>query len=438
MFEEVLFKNRRPDRPATIDEYRQSGGYEALTKAVQERTPEEVRQLVLASGLRGRGGAGFPTGRKWGFIPDDAGFPRYVVPNTDEMEPGTFKDRVLVNIDPHLVIEGIILTGYAVRAQSAYFFIRPSYELDAQLIEREVEVARQAGFLGNNILGRDFSFDIVVHRSAGRYICGEATAQVNAIQGNRAHPIKDRHMASDGLWHRPTIVNNAETLACIPPILRHGAEWFKGLARTKTGAGTKLYCVSGKVNRPGCFELPIGTTLREIVEESAGGLLPGSELKAVMPGGASTAFMPAKYYDVEMDFEPLQQIGHRLGTAAIMVFDHCTCLVAATLNLIEYFSRESCGSCTPCREGLPYIRDLLWRIEAGEGKEEFIPMLQQMARHMDNAYCGFAPGAAESVLGLLKYFSDEIREHISQKKCPFGTVYRPQCRLWYPPEENKS
>ena len=434
MFEEVLFKNRRPDRPATLDEYRQSGGYEALIEAVKQRTPEEVRQLVLDSGLRGRGGAGYPTGRKWGFIPADAGFPRYVVPNTDEMEPGTFKDRVLVNIDPHLILEGIILAGYAVRAETAYFFIRPSYELDAQLIEREAEVARQAGFLGKNILGSDFSFEMVVHRSAGRYICGEATAQVNAIQGNRAHPMKDRHMADDGLWHRPTIVNNVETMACVPHILRHGADWFKGLARSRTGAGTKLYCVSGKVNKPGCYELPIGTPLREIIEGPAGGLLPGSELKAVMPGGASTAFMPAKYYDVEMDFDPLRAVGHRLGTAAIMVFDHNTCLVAATLNLIEYFSRESCGYCTPCREGLPYIRDLLWRIECGEGREEFIPMLQQMAGHMGKSYCAFAPGAAESVLGLLKYFLDEVREHISQKKCPFEKAYRPYRQLWYPAE----
>ena len=409
MSAEVLFQNRRPDRPATIDEYRQSGGYEALREVLTKRTPEEVQQLVLASGLRGRGGAGYPTGRKWAGIPPGAGFPRYVVPNTDEMEPGTFKDRVLVNIDPHLVIEGIILAGFAVRAETGFFFIRPSYAMDAELIEREAAIAREAGFLGRNILGSDFSFDLIVHRSAGRYICGEATAQVNAIQGNRAHPMKDRHMADDGLWHRPTIVNNVETLACVPHILRHGADWFKGLARSKTGAGTKLYCVSGMVNKPGCYELPIGTPLRDLIEGPAGGLLPGSELKAVMPGGASTAFMPTKYYDVEMDFDPLQAVGHRLGTAAIMVFDHNTCLVAATLNLIEYFSRESCGYCTHCREGLPYIRDLLWRIEAGEGREDFIPMLQQMARNMDKAYCAFAPGAAEAVLGLLKYFMDEVR-----------------------------
>ncbi len=434
MADEVLFKNRRPGRPATLDEYRESGGYEALTEAVKQRTPEEVQQLVLASGLRGRGGAGYPTGRKWAGIPANASFPRYVVPNTDEMEPGTFKDHWLVNIDPHLVIEGIILSGYAVRAARGFFFIRPSYEMDAELIERELEVARAHGFLGKNILGSDFSFDLVVHRSAGRYICGEATAQVNAIMGHRAHPMKDRHMASDGLWHRPTIVNNVETLSCVPQILKNGAEWFKGLAKTPTGAGTKLYCVSGKVNKPGCYELPIGTRLSEIIDGPAGGMLPGSEFKACLPGGASTAYLPPKYYDVEMDFDPLRAVGHRLGTAAIMVFDQNTCLVAATLNLIEYFARESCGYCTPCREGLPYIRDLLWRLESGEGKAEFIPMLAQMAGHMAKSYCAFAPGAAESVQGLLRYFEDEIREHISQRRCPFKEPYHPCRQLWCPAE----
>ena len=270
---------------------------------------------MLDSGLRGRGGAGFPTGRKWGFIPADAGFPRYVVPNTDEMEPGTFKDRVLVNIDPHLVIEGIILAATPSGPRPAYFFIRPSYELDAQLIEREVEVARQAGFLGKNILGSDFSFEMVVHRSAGRYICGEATAQVNAIQGNRAHPMKDRHMADDGLWHRPTIVNNVETLACVPHILqtrggvvqRPGPDQDRGrhqaLLRQRQGQQARLLRTAHRHAAAGRSS-----------KSSAGGMLPGSEFKAVLPGGASTAFMPAKYYDVEMDFDPLKAVGHRLGT----------------------------------------------------------------------------------------------------------------------------
>jgi NADH-quinone oxidoreductase subunit F len=416
MAQQVLLLNRQTDRPLSFDEYRQNGGYEALIATLGSKTPAEVRQIVLDSGLRGRGGAGFPTGRKWGFIGKE--HPRYLVPNTDEMEPGTFKDRVLVNVNPHLVLEGIILSAYAISAAHGIFFIRPSYEMDAELIERELAVAREARFLGNNILGSDFSFDLQVHRSAGRYICGEATAQVNAIMGRRPHPNKEVHMTDQGLWGKPTIVNNVETLACVPHILQKGPEWFKALARTPDGAGTKLYCVSGRVNRPGCYELPIGTPLSEIIAE-AGGMSPGSELKAFLPGGASTSFMPKQFFEVEMDFEPLKATGNRLGTGAIIVFDQNTCLVGATLNLIDYFARESCGFCTPCREGLPFIRDLLLRLENGQGKEEFIPMLRQMADHMFQAYCAFAPGAASPVLGLLNHFEAEIQEHISQRQCPF-------------------
>jgi len=421
MFEPVLFKNRRLEGPATIDEYRASGGYEALTRALTNLTPKDVRQLVLDAGLRGRGGAGFPAGRKWAGVPDDGAFPRYLLPNTDEMEPGTFKDRILVNADPHLVIEGIILAAYAVSAARGIFFIRPSYEQDAALIERELEIARQAGFLGRNILGSSFSFDITVHRSGGRYICGEASAQVNAIQGRRPNPIKGGpHLSEKGLWGKPTIVNNVETLSCVPHILRHGADWFRGLARSEGGAGTKLYCLSGRIKLPDCYELPIGTRLSEIIEGSGGGLPDSSEFKAALPGGASTAFLPKKFYDIEMDFEPMKKAGQRLGTGAIIIFDQNTCLVAATLNLIEYFARESCGWCTPCREGLPFVRELLRAIEHGEGKEEHIVMLRQMAGQMRHAYCAFAPGAAQPVLGLLNHFEAEIREHISQKKCPFG------------------
>jgi NADH-quinone oxidoreductase subunit F len=419
MAEQVLLLNRKPDRPLTLSEYREQGGYEALSDTLKHRTPEEVRQAVLASGLRGRGGAGFPTGKKWSFV--GKAHPRYIVPNTDEMEPGTFKDRVLVNVNPHLVIEGITLAAYAIAAAQGIFFIRPSYEMDAQLIERELAVARDAGFLGKGILGSAFDFDLVVHRSAGRYICGEATAQVNAIMGKRPHPNKEAHMAEAGLWGQPTIVNNVETLACVPHILRKGPEWFKGLSRTPDDAGTKLYCVSGRVSRPGCYEMPNGTPFREILEE-AGGMSPGSEFKAFLPGGASTNFMPRQYFDIAMDFESFRKTGNRLGTGAIVVFDQKTCLVGATLNLIEYFARESCGFCTPCREGLPYMRDLLQRLERGEGKEEFIPMLTQMAHHMDKAYCAFAPGAAAPVLGLLRYFEDEVREHISQRQCPCPCV----------------
>jgi NADH-quinone oxidoreductase subunit F len=421
MSEQVLFKNRKEGRPATFEEYRESGGYEALIRAVNDLSPREVRQKVLESGLRGRGGAGFPTGRKWESIPDDAPAPRYILPNSDEMEPGTFKDRVLVNLDPHLVIEGIILAGYAVSAERGIFFIRPSYEKDAELIERELVVARQHGLLGKNILGSDFSFDIAVHRSGGRYICGEASAQVNAIQGNRPNPMKyGPHLTEKGLWGKPTVVNNVETLSCVPHILTRGVEWFKKLGTAPGSPGTKLYCVSGCIQKPGCYELPTGTRLSEILEGSAGGMPPGSEFKACMPGGASTPFMPKKFYDIAMDFDPMKKVGQRFGTGAITVFDHKTCLVAATINLIEYFARESCGWCTPCREGLPYILELLRCIERGEGKEEYIVMIRAMAAHMNKAYCAFAPGAAQPVLGLLNHFEDEVREHIRLGKCPFN------------------
>ncbi len=426
MSEQVLFSNYRPDRPASLDEYRRSGGYRALTEAVLRGSPGGVIKKVRESGLRGRGGAGFPTGIKWAGVPDHAPFPRYVVPNTDEMEPGTFKDRVLVNADPHMVIEGITLSAYAISARKGIFFIRPSYEMDAELIERELIVARDAGYLGERILGSDFSFDIAVHRSAGRYICGEATAQINAIQGNRVQPIKGgAHMTEEGLWKRPTLVNNVETLACVPHILRNGPEWFKALARTEGGGGTKLYTVSGKVERPGCYELPMGTRLSEIIDGSAGGMRGNSKFKACLPGGASTAFMTKEFYDIEMDFEPLKRAGHRLGTAAIVVFDQETCLVATTLNILEFFVRESCGFCTPCREGLPFVRDLLQRIERGEGKETFIPLLHDMVGHMNHAYCAFAPGAVAPLKGLLDYFLEEVLEHISQKRCPFSKSGQP-------------
>jgi len=420
MHPQVLFHNRKPDRITTLEEYRENGGYEALGSILKNESPKQVIRRVEEANLLGRGGAGFPAGKKWDLVPDGAPFPRYIVVNSDEMEPGTFKDRVLIHANPHTIIEGIAITGYAVSAKKAFVFVRPSYESSAVILERELENAKQRGYLGENILGSDFSFEIVVHRSGGRYICGEGTAILNAIMGKRPNPVKPPpYPTVKGLWGQPTIVNNVETLAFVPHIIRNGAEWFKSLAATENGAGTKLYCVSGKVRQPGCVELPIGTRLSEIIEEHCGGLLDGSEFKACLPGGASTRYLTPDHYNVPMDFDSLREIGHRLGTAAIMVFDQKTCLVDVTLNLIQFFARESCGWCTPCREGLPYIQDLLWRIEHGEGREEYIPMLQTMCRHLWNAYCALAPGAASPVESLITFFEDEVREHISQKKCPF-------------------
>ena len=339
------------------------------------------------------------------------------------MEPGTFKDRTLVSANPHSVLEGMIIASYAVSAERGFFFVRPSYESVSGILETALEEAKEAGFLGRNILGSSHSLHIVVHRSAGRYICGEAKGLIHALEGKRPHPNIEGHLTSEGLWGRPTLIDNAETLAYVPHILKNGAEWFRNLARTQTAAGNKIYTVSGRVNRPGCFELPFGTPLSEIIEGQAGGMQPGYEYKTCLPGGASTRYVPKEFYDIEMDFDSFKKIGpgHRLGTGAIVVFDHKTCLVGATLNLIQFFTRESCGFCTPCREGLPYIGDLLRRIEEGEGKEAFIPILRGMCEHLSKAYCAFAPGAATPVRGLVDDFVEEIYEHISQKKCPFKT-----------------
>jgi NADH-quinone oxidoreductase subunit F len=419
-YEQVLFQNRKPDRIATLDEYRESGGYQALTNVLKDYSHKDVQQAIMDANLLGRGGAAFPTGMKLMSVADDAEFPRYIVCNADEMEPGTFKDRVLIHADPHMLIEGIIIAGYASLAEQGIIFIRPEYENAARILEREIKIAHQEGYLGPGILGRDYSLDLVVHRSAGRYICGEVTAQLNALMGKRPNPMKPPPYPTEkGLWGRPTVLSNVETFACLPHIIRNGGQWFKDLAKTESGAGTKLFGVSGKVNNPGCYELPIGVRLSEIIEAHAGGMLEGSEYKACLPGGASTGFLPREHYDIEMDFDSLRKIGNRLGTGAIMVFDHKTCLVGATANLIEFFARESCGWCTPCREGLPYILDLLKRIENGQGEPEFIPMLERMCKHLWNAYCAFAPGAVAPVESLLKHFEDEVQQHIRQKRCPF-------------------
>jgi len=341
--------------------------------------------------------------------------------NSDEGAPGTCKVRDLLRYTPHACIEGMIIAGYAMAATAGYNYIHGEIWAVYEQFEEALKEAYAAGYLGKNILGSGYSLDIHVHRSGGRYICGEGTALLNAIMGKRPNPIKPPpYPTVKGLWERPTVVNNVETLACVPHIIRHGGEWFKGLARTEKAAGTKLYCVSGRVNRPGCYELPLGTPLSEIIEEHAGGMAGGAEFKACLPGGASTRFLTPDLYHVQMDIAHLAEVGHRLGTAAIIVFDQKTCLVAVTLNLIQFFARESCGWCTPCREGLPYLRDLLYRIEHGDGKEEFIPIIRSMSKHLWNSYCALAPGAVTPVESLLTDFEDEVREHISQRKCPFG------------------
>jgi NADH-quinone oxidoreductase subunit F len=415
----LLFKHNRPDRPVTLKEYRDEGGFQGLEKALG-LPPEQVQQIVMDSGLRGRGGAGFPTGKKWSFVPRNLPGPRWLICNCDEMEPGTYKDRVLLENNPYSLIEGMAIASYSLGARHAFIFIRKGYEKAAELLARGIAEAKEAGLLGERILGKEFSLELDLHLSAGRYICGEETALINALEGIRPNPRqKPPFPAVKGLWGGPTVVNNVETLANVPAIVVNGAAWFKGLAANPEGAGNKLFCVSGSVKNRVCVELPIGTPLRDIIDGPCGGMQEGKKFKACIPGGASTQFMTAEHLDVAMDFDTVAKVGSRLGSGAIIIFDETQCLVAATLNLITFFARESCGWCTPCREGLPFVKEILERLEAGGGEEADIGILREHIKYLNYSFCALAPGAMAPLDGLLAHFEDEVREHIKQKRCPF-------------------
>jgi len=428
--EQILLKHTGPGRSLSFEEYRSTGGFAALAKALGSMSPVEVQQLVIDSGLRGRGGAGFPTGKKWSFVPRDLPGPRYLICNCDEMEPGTYKDRVLLERNPHLLVEGMALACYALGVQRAFIFVRHGYEQAAENLRHAISAAHRSGFLGINILGSGFSLELGVHQSAGRYICGEETALINALEGKRANPRpKPPFPAIKGLWGQPTVVNNVETLANIPAIITGGALWWKSLAATPEAAGTKLFCISGHVANTDCFELPLGMTLGEIIDGPCGGMRPGSRFKACIPGGASTPYFTSSHRDVPMDFDPVAKAGSRLGTGGIVVFDQNSCMVAVTLNLIRFFARESCGWCTPCREGLPFVRHTLERIEAGRGEARDIDILREHVQMLNYAFCALAPGAMGPVDGLLSHFEDELQEHIAAQRCPFKGVRISQDRI---------
>ena len=403
------------DAPLDLSAYQEAGGYAGLRKAVTELRPEEVRTLVKDSNLRGRGGAGFPTGVKWGFVPqgDDTPRPKYIIANGDEMEPGTFKDRLLIHGDPHQLVEAMIISGWALQADVGYFFLRPEYQRGADLLAGAIEEARQAGLLGDDILGSGWSFELRAHTSAGRYICGEETALLNALEGRRPNPrSRPPYPAISGLWGKPTIVQNIETLACIPHIVVNGAEWFRDLGLTED-AGTKLYCASGMVERPGTYELPIGVTLRELIFEHCGGMLGDRRFKAAIPGGASTMFMTEEELDTPLDFTKLEQAGNRLGTAGVIVADQETSIVGMVLNLMHFFAQESCGWCTPCRDGLPWIEDLLRDIVEGRGRPGDTDVLHREMRIIGpNSFCALALGAEGPLLSALEKFPDEFDEYI--------------------------
>ena len=417
--EQILFRHNRPGRCVTFDEYRSEGGFTALSRALREMTPDQVQQEVIDSGLRGRGGAGFPTGKKWSFVPRNLPGPRWLICNCDEMEPGTYKDRILLEANPWSLVEGITLACFAIGVRHAFIFIRRGYEQAAANLRNAISQAVASRFLGENIMGSGFSCDIDVHVSAGRYICGEETALINALEGKRANPrVKPPFPAIKGLWGGPTVVNNVESLANVPYIISQGAAWFKNTAATPDAAGMKLFCVSGHVSAPACYELPLGISLGEIIEGSCGGMRQGSTFKACQPGGASTPYFTREHWGVPMDFDTVAKAGSRLGTGGIVVFDQNTCMVAATLNLVRFYARESCGWCTPCREGLPFVVHLLSEIEAGRGSNEYVAILREHVQKLNYAFCALAPGAMGPVDGLLRHFEHEVMEHIVTGKCP--------------------
>jgi NADH-quinone oxidoreductase subunit F len=422
--ERPLTANIRPNQePLEIRAYEQRGGYAAARDAVLHLTPQEVQARVRDSGLSGRGGAGFPTGKKWSFVPmgPNAPHPKYLVVNADEMEPGTFKDRLLMEGDPHQLVEGMILSAFAIEADVAYVFLRWAYTLAATRIERAIAEAYQAHYLGPKIFGSDYHLELYLHVSAGRYICGEETALLNALEGKRGNPrSKPPFPAVSGLWGKPTVVNNVETICNVPHVVGKGVEWFKKASLTQEG-GTKLYGASGRVKRPGIWELPMGTPLREILDDHAGGMQDGVRFRGVLPGGASTDFLVDDHLDVPMDFESVQKAGSRLGTGTIIVLDDRTCPVGMVRNLEEFFAQESCGWCTPCWAGLHWVADILRNLEEGAGQSGDLDRLSAHARLLapGHTYCALAPGAAEPLQSALKYFRDDFERHIQEHRCPW-------------------
>jgi len=407
-----------------LSSYESSDGYAGARKALMQMAPDEVVDLVKSSGLKGRGGAGFVTGLKWSFVPqgDAAGAgPKYLVCNHDEMEPGTFKDRYLTTNDPHLLIEGMIIAAYAIQAEKAYIFLRGEYNASHRALNRAIKDAQSKGYLGANIFGTDFNLDLRIHRSGGRYICGEETALLNALEGKRAQPrAKPPFPPASGAWGRPTIVNNVETLCNVPAILRNGIEWYGDLGLTDD-AGTKIFGASGRVKRPGLWELPMGTPIREIIEDHAGGMLDGYALRGLLPGGASTDFLVEEHLDLPMDYSAISAAGSRMGTGMMILMDDSICPVDMSRNLQHFFAQESCGFCTPCREGLPWLEKLLIDIEEGRGKPGDIEILEKKGAFIGapgNTFCLHAAGAIEPLQSALKYFRDDFEQHLREGRCP--------------------
>ena len=401
-----------------FDGYTAAGGYEAL-RAALAMTPADLIDVVKASGLRGRGGAGFPTGVKWSFVPQDTGKPTYVVANFDESEPGTFNNREIVEREPHRFLEGVAIASYAVQSHLAFVYCRGEFLWPGEILEAAIRDAYAKGVFGESMLGSGYALDVVLHRGAGAYICGEETALLSSLEGYRGQPrLRPPFPAVEGLYASPTLINNVETLANVPSIVTNGAEWFAGIG-TEKSPGTKVFSVSGKVERPGNYELPMGTPLRTVLE-AAGGMLGGATLKAWTPGGSSTPMLTAEHLDVGLDFESVAAAGSLLGTGAIIVMDETDCIVEAARRLVQFYAHESCGKCTPCREGTWWVSRVLGRIEQGYGRREDLPLLDELGQNiLFKAFCALADGAVSPIESSLKYFRDEYEAHIAERRCPF-------------------
>ena len=423
MPELVLLKHCQESAVLTIDDYLKVGGYQALRKALFGMKPEQVTEEVKKSGLRGRGGAGFPTGMKWGFIPKNLDKPRYLVVNADESEPGTCKDRVIIERIPHLLMEGIAIASYAIGTHRAYLYIRGEYYDQALILEKSIHEAYQHQYFGKNIMGSGFDLDVHLHRGAGAYICGEETALLESLEGKKGWPrLKPPFPAVSGLYGCPTVINNVETLASVPSIIEKGADWFAALGTPKNG-GTRLYAVSGHVKRPGTYELPLGIPLREIIFNYAGGMKDDKAVKAVIPGGTSCPVLSGEEIDVKMDFDSVAAIGSMLGSGGVVVMNEDTCMVKVLLRIARFYAHESCGQCTPCREGTTWLRKILQRIYDGNGHPQDLEVLMDVAYNMmGTTICPLSDAAAMPVRSFIQKFRKEFEYHTYEKACDIGLV----------------
>ena len=424
MANENCFSTLHLDQPWLLDTYQGAGGYEAWRKIITEKTPhEDIIAEMKASGLRGRGGAGFPTGLKWSFMPRTAPGQKYIVCNSDEGEPGTCKDRDILRYNPHALIEGMAIAGYTIGATTGYNYIRGEFWEPYERFEAAIEEARNAGLLGKNIMGSGIDFDIYTHLGAGAYICGEETALLESIEGKKGQPrFKPPFPAGFGLYGRPTTINNTESLASVPAILRNGGQWFQDLGKPNNG-GTKLFSVSGHVNNPGNFEVSLGTPFAKLLE-MAGGVRDGHQLKAVIPGGSSVPVIPGEQMmEVDMDYDSIAKAGSMLGAGSVIVMDETVCMVKALARLSHFYFEESCGQCTPCREGTGWLAKVVHRIEHGEGRPEDLDLLDKVAGQIGgHTICALGDAAAMPVQAFLKHYRHEFEYHIEHKKCMVGNT----------------